>query len=114
MNCTHCGRPRRRRPGGGWRGAHGWCSICYERWAAAGKPSSGVPSLVPERVRVARITATAQAARAERIGEYVRLRRLGFTIGQAASDVGVSVRWARRHGYEMAYLDEVWPGRRAA
>ena len=95
--CACCGKPRTRRASGkGWRGAHGWCHTCTERWYAAGKPATGVPPRVGERERIHRIRATYRRAQAGRIQDYAWLVSFGETRDQAAARVGVTVRRARR------------------
>ena len=101
-SCRCCGKPRTRRPAGGWRGAHGWCHTCTERWRLAGKPATGVPARTGQAERIRRSLAARHAAREARIEDYTWLRRTGAPVEAAARRVGVTARTAR--GYERAWV----------
>jgi hypothetical protein len=134
--CAHCGAPRKRRPGGGWRGAHNWCATCTKLWYRHGKPEGG-PARISGEERARRISAglrrwhathqQSPAARAalaaentrrrnDRLTDYAWLRSFGEDWRSAAHRAGVSegtARWV----YEpliAAMEDEPAAGWRAA
>ena len=104
--CACCGKPRTRRArGSGWRGAHGLCHTCTERWRAAGKPATGVPPRVTETERRARIVAATRDAQRGRAEDYAFLRDCGLSRADAAARVGVTERTARRVYDRMLAMD---------
>jgi hypothetical protein len=93
--CACCGKPRTRRKGGGWKGAHGMCQTCANLWYEQGCPEGGPQRAGAERIR--RLRETCQRQRTERVRDYAWLVSFGETREQAARRVGVSLRTARAY-----------------
>lgn len=90
--CTSC--PGMRKPYTGLP-SKDWCQNCYDRWKRAGRPADGPP---PPPANPSEPGAEANRRKsAERRQEYYDLRDLmGFTPEQAASDIDISPRTARK------------------
>ena len=86
--CRNCGKNRRRRSTReGWEGGRDYCQSCYDRARKAGFPEV-LPEALPSGVR---------RVRADRREQFAWQRDNGWSVSEAAYDVGIDARTAARY-----------------